>query len=110
MEIETKFYTYLQEKTNGYFITNEQKGIGKVVIIEETSAERANNKAEQINLYFNGVELGIDSPYYGDRWYRCNEWNGEKEPMVNGLCVNDYRDTFKYDGYIHYINGTIENF
>lgn len=38
------------------------------VIIEAKTAEQADDKAQEIGIYFNGCEEEIDCPCCGDRW------------------------------------------
>lgn len=45
--------------------------------IEADSEEEAVQRSEQIGLYFNGVEQGIDCDCCGDRWYKDPDYTLE---------------------------------
>ena len=73
------FYTYIQCNSGGRYEVNED--VKQYVIIEADSAEKANNKAEDLGIYFNGVMKGIDCPCCGDRWCKCDEEDGTKKTI-----------------------------
>lgn len=103
------FYTYNQNNSGGVFKTN--KHLKHFVIIEANSAEEANEKAEDLGIYFNGVEKGIDCPCCGNRWYEVEDWQAEKEPLIFGKIPEDFvaeDDYFGYEVVIYYQNGTKE--
>lgn len=54
--MSTKFYIFDQNNSGGYW----DKVLGYVVIIEAETPEKANEKAEEIGIYFDGVENDID--------------------------------------------------
>lgn len=72
-----KFYLFHQNNSGGYFIQNDSVDI--YVMIQAESAEDANNKAEEIGIYFDGVKNGNDCECCGDRWYPINEWDARNE-------------------------------
>ena len=67
--MSTKFYIFDQNNSGGYW----DKVLGYVVIIEAETPEKANEKAEEIGIYFDGVETGEDCPCCGDRWCRVED-------------------------------------
>lgn len=78
-----KFYEFSQNNTGGSFVTDDK--LCHRVVIEATSEKEAIQKAEEIGIYFDGVENGMDCPCCGDRWYTPDEidlerintqWNG----------------------------------
>ena len=109
------FYTYRQNNSGGSFkITKKVK---RFVIIEADSAKKANEKAESIGIYFDGVEKGIDCHCCGDRWHRALARDGTKTPQIYGEDVLSYlafRKKLFYGLYIkekvivYYKNGKIE--
>jgi len=53
------------------------------VIVEADTAEKANNRAEKIGIYFNGCEDNLDCECCGDRWYeQYDDTDGDPTPMV----------------------------
>lgn len=82
------FYTYIQNNSGGSFEVNED--IKQYVIIEADSAEEANDKAEDLGIYFDGVEKGFDCPCCGNRWHKCDEEDGTKDPLIWGQSPIEY--------------------
>ena len=78
------FYTYDQNNSGGFFKIT--KKIKHYVIIEADSAKEADEKAESIGLYFDGVKKDIDCPCCGDRWHKAYSLGcgieGTKEPEI----------------------------
>lgn len=50
------FYEFRQNNSGGVFEIDESRGISLHVIVEADTAEEANERAQRIGLYFNGVE------------------------------------------------------
>jgi hypothetical protein len=105
-----KFFTFNQNNSGGKFV--EDKDVAPYVVIEAESAEEANTKAEEIGIYFEGVDAGSDCPCCGDRWYMADYRDGKPEPMVYGEPVSKVRRAWgeKHEAIVHYKNGTIERF
>jgi hypothetical protein len=76
------FYSYVQNNSGGNFI-----GKHRLIIIEASTAEEANNKALLTDIYFDGVDDGIDCDCCGDRWYRCGQSEGDKVPSLHGISL-----------------------
>lgn len=72
------FYTFEQNDAGGDFLGGYES-----VVIEADTAEEANERAERLGLYFNGVNKGIDCECCGDRWTRA-EGKGREKPLVLG--------------------------
>ncbi len=105
----TKFYSFDQNNSGGSFQISEKEGISEYVIVEALNAENANNKAEEIGIYFNGCDDGIDCDCCGDRWYRVYEDDGEKVPSVYGKPVeNATKSMFINNVFVHYLNRTFK--
>lgn len=95
------FYAFRQNNTGGSFDYDNERGITEVVIVEADSAEEANNRAEQIGIYFGGVDSGDDCPCCGDRWYGV--WDkGDLEPSLYGRPIKET----KRPAWIHFKDGT----
>lgn|SRR3990167_258957 len=96
------FYQYDQNNSCGIFKVDDEMGIGVKVIIEEDNAVQANNKAEYVGLYFNGVNDGIDCQCCGDRWVYCSE---EDAILIENDSLTGY---ILEPSFIHYKDGTIK--
>lgn len=62
-----KWFTFRQNNSGGSFDRNEN--VSEHVCIQAPSASEANDIAENLGIYFNGVEDGMDCECCGDRWY-----------------------------------------
>lgn len=103
---QMKFYTFDQNNSGGGFDFFPNEGISHHVIIEASSADDANDKAESIGLYFDGCEAGRDCECCGDRWYRARKDDGKDVPMVYSEKVVESSGDVA-DAYIHYADGRI---
>lgn len=103
------FYTFEQNNSGGKFDLDLNAGIGHYVIIEANDSEEANDRAESIGLYFNGVGTGVDCECCGNRWYR-NCYDGDSEPTIYGKPVVflNCPDTVE-PSFVHYSDGTIKH-
>lgn len=109
------FYEYRQNNSGGGFDFDGNAGISVHVIIEADSASEANDKAEEIGLYFDGEG---DCPCCGDRWYPASDWRrGEDRPTIYSTPIEDYdfygRLTFKWisdgpEAYVHFKDGLVQ--
>ena len=105
------FYTYNQNNPGGEFEINEN--LKHFVIIEAGSAYEANAKAEELGIYFDGIEKGIDCSCCGDRWYRAEEFDANKKPLIFGKSPKDLvkqKNPFGYEVVIYYKDGNKEIF
>ncbi len=98
-----KFYVFIQNHTMGGFDTDETRGIGVNVWIEANSAYEANSIAENIGIYFNGVEKNMDCDCCGDRWFPVSEFDGWE--ILEWTNDDFYWD---YPNYVHRYDGKIE--
>jgi hypothetical protein len=78
------YYTYRQNNSGGQFTLDKKRGITMFVVIFAETSEEADKKAEDIGLYFNGVEKDIDCGCCGDRWYPNTYEKPTKTPMIYG--------------------------
>lgn len=110
--MDTKFYTFNQNNSGGWFDHEELEGIGHYVVVEATDANHALDRAERIGLYFNGCDTGRDCPCCGDRWsdFQRDE-DGTDSPEVYGekyvACESDDEAYISWGipSYVHYIGG-----
>ncbi len=64
--------------------------VSDYVLIQARDGSHADERAESIGIYFNGVDDGTDCECCGDRW--CPQYAGEKgdeTPMVYGKPPTD---------------------
>lgn len=100
-----KFYTFHQNNSGGVFDHDAISGIGYNVCIEAESVADANDRAENIGLYFNGCDDERDCPCCGDRWYSASEYDAAETPQQYG---EPLRAGWGIPSYIHYANGEVE--
>lgn len=106
------FYTFDQNNSGGEFIIDRQAGIAPYVIIEADSPKEANEKAEEIGLYFDG---GGDCPCCGNRWSEVSSYDGKESPKVYGQPADNYKTNLRWGptGYeiaVHYKDGRVDSF
>lgn len=70
------YYKFRQNNSGGRFNIDESLGIGPDVWIEADSPDEANEYAQTIGIYFNGVEKWMDCDCCGDRWYKVEDFDG----------------------------------
>ncbi len=98
-----KFFEFDQNNSGGSFDIDDERGIGARVYIEAIDANHANARAEQIGLYFDGVDDGRDCGCCGDRW--CRAWDkGEARLHIDKEYAFNWHSTV----YVHRLNGDIE--
>lgn len=114
-EVKTKFFDYHQNNSGGSFVHDENRGIGYTVIVEATSADDANKRAERIGLYFDGDG---DCSCCGNRW--SDKWrneDGKESPCIYDTDVsegfysvdeNGFSTMWGLKSYIHYMDGTVK--
>ena len=105
------FYHFNQNNSGGWYHNN--KDLCHHVIIEAENAAEANELAESIGIYFNGVEDNLDCSCCGDRWYPV--WGqGDDEPLIYGARPAVYAEHFPEPGEVFcrvfYLDGRIAEF
>ena len=97
------FYEFTQNNSGGSFVADAR--VGYAVIIEASNLKEANSRAEDVGIYFNGCEDGLDCPCCGDRWHPAYG-KGDKVPSHYGKPVEKTDDSFwGLWLVIHYKNG-----
>ena len=117
------FYTYNQNNSGGSFDYNPDKGISHYVIIEANSIDEANCIAENIGIYFNGVDDGSDCDCCGDRWHPYPSSHDEPTCFEHNVLTNTFEDVKNtkaysfitkwidgFEGFIHYKDGSVIGF
>jgi hypothetical protein len=106
------FFHFSQNNSGGSFDYDGTRGISVNVIIEAADVDEANFRAEQIGLYFDGVDEGNDCGCCGDRWYEA--WGtGDETPSIYGKPVGENVPIVKWmaegtpEAFVHYANGVI---
>lgn len=75
-----RYFTFDQNNSGGSFDYDEN--YGDHVIIAAKNSDHANERAQEIGLYFNGAhENGPDCECCGDRWYAANG-EGDLTPQI----------------------------
>lgn len=95
--METRIWHFRQNNSGGTFDVDQKKGIGVDVYIEAFNADQANDHAERIGLYFNGVEDGPDCECCGDRW----------DPVSDLYDIVQDEETIK-SGFLHKLDGSFK--
>lgn len=75
------FYRYRQSNPGGGFHYDPDRGLSVEVYIEADSAAQADERAERIGIYFDGVADHIDCNCCGDRWDRAHSPLGDDNPV-----------------------------
>ena len=76
------WYTYCQNNSGGCW-----KGPAKFVIVEANNPEQADDRAELVGLYFDGVWNGRDCECCGDRWYEAHDYDASSKPTIYGQAI-----------------------
>lgn len=77
-----KFFEFSQNNSGGSFICNDM--LTNRVYIEAPSEREAIARAEDMGMYWNGVDEGMDCPCCGDRWSKPWRDDGMEFPYNYG--------------------------
>lgn len=105
-----KFFTFSQNNSGGVFADPAQH-----VIVQADCHNDANNIAQDHGLYFNGCHSNIDCDCCGDRWYSCDDSDGDDSPAIYGQSVDSYKPSYRSSddtklAVVIYKNGDVRNF
>lgn len=89
------FYTFSQSNPGGRY----DDSMPMYVIIQASSSEQANKRAESVGVYFDGIEQGRDCECCNDRWGRVDDYEGKENPEIYG---EDVREGNRTDYKIYY--------
>ena len=81
-----KWFTFRQNNSGGLFTIDDTVDVN--VIIQANCADEANELAQRVGIYFNGVDEGYDCECCGDRWYKVWDSVGTDEPEIYGQRVS----------------------
>ena len=105
------YYTYRQNNSGGRFITDDE--VCGFVVIQAHDEKDADRRAQNIGIYFNGVDAGWDCSCCGDRWDEAWE-DGTEQPELYGKTPEDYNDAFTKKGEVfcrvYYIDGSVTEY
>ena len=96
-----RWYEFDQNNSGGVFVMDDDVSIK--VFIQAESEDVANQKAEEVGIYFDGCEKGIDCDCCGDRWYseiyprdsfKTHFWGSENAEYDN---ISDYAQALAND-------------
>jgi hypothetical protein len=105
---ETKFYTFSQNNSGGYFIEDLENGVCEYVIVEAASPDDAKDR-----LY----RIGAKTPNFhkycsccGERWQTwIDEEDGTPVPMIYDTPVEESESgMFREKAFVHYFDGTFK--
>jgi len=106
----TRFYNYRQNNSGGSFELNDS--VSYNVIIEANSGAEADERAEEIGMYFNGCENDMDCPCCGDRWYSAQGEEGDATPLLFKKPAEEHFECWAKLGdvycYVYYLNGEVQ--
>lgn len=95
-----KWFQFRQMNSDGYYIIDEERGIGHQVWVEAPDDWEANTKARQVGL--------LSLPYCeccGPRFYSVSEWDAEEEAKVeepSDFHIHRYGEQITF---LHYSDG-----
>lgn len=70
---ESNFWEFTQNNSGGSF--DVDSSLTHRVVVEAASEEEAIRIGENLGIYFNGCDEGMDCPCCGDRWYTPSRVN-----------------------------------
>jgi hypothetical protein len=73
-------------------------------------AKKANDKALELGIYFDGCYKDVDCSCCGDRWDEVLETDGTDVPTFYSKEVKDWIEDERPSGYVHYLDGTVRKF
>lgn len=118
--MSAKFFEFNQNNSGGIFDVDES--VCHRVFIEAETAAEANDKAQSLGIYFNGVSDGRDCPCCGCRWDERDDDDAITFPLVysksQGLTMQSIEEYAHYladhfswttpDVRIFYADGTVK--
>lgn len=84
----SNFYEYSQNNSGGTFMVDDS--VCHRMFIEADSIKEANSVAEDLGVYFNGCDEGMDCSCCGDRWYEPYDTVKLEEINEKGYEVSVY--------------------
>lgn len=97
------WYLFSQNNSGGAFIVNDD--VAEEVLIQATSPEKANEKAEEIGIYFEGIEKEIDCECCGDRWSSATDYD---KVNIDEYVKHSPMHYFRDDIYLYFFDGRVK--
>lgn len=108
--INTKFYTFSQNNSGGYFVRDEQHGVAEYMILEALSPDDAWNRLQAIGERVS--DFWVFCSCCGERWSdSMDEDDATDEPSIYGFPVSEAQSlssAFRDTAYVHYLDSRIE--
>lgn len=107
------FYMFRQNNSGGFFDINPDEGRSVIMIVEADNADEANERAEEIGIYFD-PHYQRDCQCCGTRWTEAWDDEGTEAPSYYGEPIGEARHTGsgwagnRPEGFIHYKDGRQE--
>jgi hypothetical protein len=107
-EIDTKFYTFSQNNSGGFFVEDVKRGVGEYVIIEAVDAKDALARLDEIGSRVAGFNNYCEC--CGERWSRwMDDSDGTEQPEIYGQPVEEVESSsYRKNAYVHYFDGTFK--
>lgn len=102
------FYTFVQNNSGGAY--HRDATVDEYVIIEGISIEQVTDRAQDIGVYFDGCDRGLDCECCGDRWHvPFDDSELNPVPSTYGTPVEEIatKRTRGMNVIIHFANGTV---
>ena len=108
--MKTKFYTFNQNNSGGYFVYNDEFGVCEYVIIESEGTSDAWDKLVAIGN--NVLDMFDFCGCCGERWSNyITDDGGKDSPMIWGEPLEIVESgIFRSRAFVHYIDGTFKEF
>lgn len=107
--VNTKFFCSTQNDSGGYYLLNEEEGIGHYIIVEGIDKEHIRSRLEKIIENFSDYCLCC-----GERWDTyILDTDLEDTPCVWNTSVEKLKENMQGNDkivYVHFIDGTLKKF
>lgn len=109
-DIVTKFWSFSQNNSGGYFVEDKQNGVNEEIIIEAKNAKDAWKRLEEIGSKVDGFFNYCGC--CGERWSNWLDDNdGTSEPTHFGTPLDKVKKgMFRGGCFVHYYDGTFKEF
>jgi hypothetical protein len=98
------FFHFDQNNSGGGYDADEN--VAQLVVIEAPNANAANIIAQEIGIYFDGIDNGMDCECCGNRWSRAYDGEGESAPNEGRIAMHS---SWKSQGnpyaFVHFADG-----
>ena len=108
--VNTKFYTFRQNNSGGYFVSDDTYGVSEIVIVEAINAKDAWNRLSDIGDNVSGFWEYCSC--CGERWSNwLDDDDGKDIPMLYDTKIEEAKSSmFNKVAYVHYLDNTFKKF